>query len=355
MAKVTIGIPVYNEIRFIENTLRSVIGQADEIIISDNASTDGTSDICRLFAEKYPEIRYFRHEVNQGVVVNFLYCMTRASGDYFMWVGGHDCIPKNHVLKLKKMLDADHDVVLAYSNAASLNSDYAVVSYYAYDYADELMSDEIAVRISAIAWKLRNCTVFHGLYRREVLLEAVKRHDRHMPFEHIFFSDLLLLMEVAALGKMSLVKDSVYYRMIPREPSGDIESLWLRIVKVFHPDKDISLLNAYEFPLGTIVGQYALALDLYKSSSIPSDLPKRIKDWAVSHRWGIDKKISIANLDIKKDSKVLVDEIVSEINRTPFVVLGCIGIAWLRKIIRWLLPYGVVMFYYKHCCRKNCP
>ena len=71
MAKTSILMPVYNEVNFIRRTLESVVGEADEIIISDNCSTDGTSEICREFAEKYPEIKYFRQEKNIGSAGNF--------------------------------------------------------------------------------------------------------------------------------------------------------------------------------------------------------------------------------------------------------------------------------------------
>ena len=53
--KVVIGLPVYNSERFLRETLESVAAQDHpnlEIVISDDASSDGTLDICRDFARR---------------------------------------------------------------------------------------------------------------------------------------------------------------------------------------------------------------------------------------------------------------------------------------------------------------
>jgi glycosyltransferase involved in cell wall biosynthesis len=71
--QVSIGLPVYNCENFLAAALDSLVTQTFtdfELIISDNASTDGTSDICRDYAAKDPRIRYFRSEVNRGAALS---------------------------------------------------------------------------------------------------------------------------------------------------------------------------------------------------------------------------------------------------------------------------------------------
>jgi glycosyltransferase involved in cell wall biosynthesis len=70
MIKTSLVIPVYNEIRFIERTLQSVVGEADEILVCDNASNDGTSEVCIQFSNKYSEIRYVRPVLSQRFYSN---------------------------------------------------------------------------------------------------------------------------------------------------------------------------------------------------------------------------------------------------------------------------------------------
>lgn len=90
---VSVGIPVYNEARFLDQSLMSLLAQDYpnvEIIISDNASTDGTGEICARAAENDARIRVLCASVNGGATANFQRCLDAAKGDFFMWAGGHD-------------------------------------------------------------------------------------------------------------------------------------------------------------------------------------------------------------------------------------------------------------------------
>ena len=72
--KVSLGLPVYNGERFVGQAIQSVLDQTFtdfELIISDNASTDSTPDICEDFARKDPRIRYIPQEINIGAKANF--------------------------------------------------------------------------------------------------------------------------------------------------------------------------------------------------------------------------------------------------------------------------------------------
>ena len=70
--RVSIGMPVYNGARFIAETLDSILAQSFpdwELIISDNASTDHTPEICRDYAAHDHRIRYERNSQNIGARV----------------------------------------------------------------------------------------------------------------------------------------------------------------------------------------------------------------------------------------------------------------------------------------------
>ena len=72
--RVSIGLPVYNGEEFLEETLGSLLSQtiADfELVISDNASTDNTQNICLAYAAKDDRIRYYRNKHNIGCYGNF--------------------------------------------------------------------------------------------------------------------------------------------------------------------------------------------------------------------------------------------------------------------------------------------
>lgn len=112
---VSIGIPVRNgEIR-VSNAIRSVLAQDFpdlELVISDNASTDGTEDVCREFARADPRIRYFRQPENIGLLNNFIAVMSLARGRLFTWVGDDDALELSYVSRCKAVLDADDELLL---------------------------------------------------------------------------------------------------------------------------------------------------------------------------------------------------------------------------------------------------
>ena len=67
--RLSIGLPVYNGEKFLQNRLDGILSQTFsdfELIISDNASTDSTADICKEYALKDNRILYIRQENNIG-------------------------------------------------------------------------------------------------------------------------------------------------------------------------------------------------------------------------------------------------------------------------------------------------
>ena len=95
--KVSIGVPVYNGEEFLEETLDSLLSQTFEdfeLIISDNASTDGTGDIARRVAARDSRVRYHRRHQNLGLAANYNGLVTMASGELFKWATADDpCRP----------------------------------------------------------------------------------------------------------------------------------------------------------------------------------------------------------------------------------------------------------------------
>ncbi len=90
---VTIGVPVYNGESTLRPALDSLLAQTFgdfELIISDNASVDGTERICREYAVKDGRIRYMRQSTNIGVGANFRFVLDEARCKYFMWAASDD-------------------------------------------------------------------------------------------------------------------------------------------------------------------------------------------------------------------------------------------------------------------------
>src|SRR5262245_17750978 len=94
---VSVGVPVYNGERYLDKALSSILRQDFEdfeLIISDNASTDGTAEICKAYADKDRRIRYHRNTSNIGAAPNYNQTFEMARGEYFKWCAHDDiCYP----------------------------------------------------------------------------------------------------------------------------------------------------------------------------------------------------------------------------------------------------------------------
>jgi glycosyltransferase involved in cell wall biosynthesis len=96
--------------------IRSVLAQEYgelELVISDNASTDGTEDVCREFAATDDRIVYHRHAENVGLLNNFVAAMRISRGAFFRWVGDDDWLAPDSIPRsLAPLLEDDRRILV---------------------------------------------------------------------------------------------------------------------------------------------------------------------------------------------------------------------------------------------------
>ena len=122
--RVSIGVPVFNGERFLEQALHSIVTQTFsniEIIISDNASTDRTGEICRAFAARDQRIRYFINKVNRGASWNFNRVFELAWGELFKWAAADDICAPEFLTRCVAALDQFPTAVMAMTNVAEID------------------------------------------------------------------------------------------------------------------------------------------------------------------------------------------------------------------------------------------
>ena len=115
---VSIGLPVYNGQNFLAAAIASILEQrfADfELIICDNASTDGTEEICRAFGARDGRIRYQRNPRNLGAGPNFNRAFELARGEYFKWAAHDDLLEPPYLERCVDALRSEPDAVLCHS------------------------------------------------------------------------------------------------------------------------------------------------------------------------------------------------------------------------------------------------
>ena len=93
--KLSIGLPVYNVAKFVCATIDSLLAQTYtdfELIICDNASTDGTLAIAQEYADRDPRVRIHRNPTNVGASKNYEIAVDQLRGEYFKWQAADDLV-----------------------------------------------------------------------------------------------------------------------------------------------------------------------------------------------------------------------------------------------------------------------
>ena len=91
--RLSIGLPVYNGENYLAESLDALLGQSFEdfeLIISDNASTDGTAAISRRYERLDSRVRYVRQPRNVGLAPNHNIVVEQARGELFKWASHDD-------------------------------------------------------------------------------------------------------------------------------------------------------------------------------------------------------------------------------------------------------------------------
>ena len=138
-----------------------------EIIISDNASEDGTEEYCLAIAATDSRLRYLRSETNQGAAVNFERVLSLSSAPFFMWAAHDDVYAPTFVSHCLRVLEACPDSAMCVPAHRVIDEAGAVV--YTRTEPPGLASPDLETRLRAHLWRIGRLTIY-GLWRREFLI-----------------------------------------------------------------------------------------------------------------------------------------------------------------------------------------
>ena len=140
MSLITIGMPVFNDVRFINETLNSLLCQTFSdfiLIISDDGSTDGSGDICQNFAEKDKRIKYIKQPATIGISRNMSFLLSQATTEYFMWAADDDLYAPDFIEKLIGLLKTSVNAISAFCSFAIIDDNGNIKSRKEdYDYSN---------------------------------------------------------------------------------------------------------------------------------------------------------------------------------------------------------------------------
>jgi len=211
--RLSIGLPVYNGQDYLAESLDALLGQSYsdfELIISDNASTDDTAEICRGYQQQDSRIRYLRQPRNIGAAPNHAFVFEQSRGGLFKWAAADDLYARDLLKRCVAALDEHPDVVLAHSWTAAVDSNGTVTQALAYPLATD--SRHAPERFRSMLYGdgeddfgLIRADDQYGVIRAEVL-------RRVPPQDSYFHSDRTQMTEIALHGPFHQTPEWLYFR-----------------------------------------------------------------------------------------------------------------------------------------------
>jgi len=205
-------LPVYNGERYLEEALKALLSQTFEdfeIIISDNASTDQTEQICRRYAAQDGRIRCCRNAHNLGAAPNFNRTVELARGEYFQWACYDDLWLPEWLERCVEVLDRDPSVVVCHSLTRIIDGKGSTIR----DFRHHLVkptagppptagAPDPEERFNRMIYE-RGCYPVFGLMR----LSALRQTRGIEPYAH---GDGVLLARLALLGRYHEIPEFLF-------------------------------------------------------------------------------------------------------------------------------------------------
>lgn len=279
MTRVSVGLPVYNAERYLDEALSSLLAQTHEdleIIISDNASTDATPEICAQYASADPRIVYMRQPVNRGAAANHNAVVNAASGPYFRWYAYDDRLHPRCIESCAAALDADKSAILAWPWTVVIDASGRETCRYATDLPWDNTSP--ITRLTSLLEPrpslLHMCYPVYGVMRLDVL-RATRLLGTNPG------ADTVLLTELALRGPWVQVPEWLF---INRRHAGSSA-----IDKT--PEQIAVWFDTRASPRTNPTPQLALLVGYVIACLIaPLPLVQRLKCLMVALRWGLTER-----------------------------------------------------------------
>lgn len=213
--KISVGMPVYNGEPYLGLAIEAILAQTCgdfELIISDNASTDRTEEICRHFAAKDSRIVYLRNIQNIGAANNYNQLFLQSSGEYFRWFNADDlCSPELHE-KCLATLETHPDAVLCYGKTDIVDNEGAILEHYddRLDLRQDLAADRFITFLEVVGFT----NAIYGLMRRSALAKTSLMGNGSFPA-----ADTILMAELVLQGKFIELPQILFYRRMHEQAS----------------------------------------------------------------------------------------------------------------------------------------
>jgi glycosyltransferase involved in cell wall biosynthesis len=265
--RVSVGLPVYNSEQYLAQSIESLLGQTYEdfeLIISDNASTDTTPDICRRYAKQDSRVRYVRQPRNIGLAPNHNFVFAQSRGELFKWAAADDLYGRELLQRCVDALDQHPDVVLAHAYEAVIDESNHVTQ--ALEYPLDTESASAPQRFRSFLFgssglfdspngeqrmvRIDNRGVLRACDEYGVIRSEIFRQTRGLGSYH--HADRIVVCELVLRGKFHITPDWLYFRREYADRSYNVSPSIRNRCAIMDPAR----ASGVRHPTARLVGEY---------------------------------------------------------------------------------------------------
>ena len=122
--KISVSIPTYNQGQYVEKAILSVYNQTlspDEIIVSNDCSTDNTMEVLEQLKSKVPVLKVINQPVNLGINKNVEACLKAASGEFILRLDSDDFLEPEYIKTVLSLLEEYPEAGYGHANVREID------------------------------------------------------------------------------------------------------------------------------------------------------------------------------------------------------------------------------------------
>jgi glycosyltransferase involved in cell wall biosynthesis len=277
--RLSIGLPVFNGEKYLRHAIDSILSQTYtdfELILSDNASTDKTEEICREYAQMDTRIRYYRNKSNLGGPANYNLAFKLSLGEYFKWAAYDDLLTSEYLEKCVDVLDDDPSVVLCHSRVGCIDENGVLIGNYDNRTLHRIDSFKPHERFADLISLRNTCWAIHAVMRSSSLSKTPLHGD-------YIDADRNLLAELGLRGRFYEIPEHLFLR---RDHPQAYTSIYYSERKVCDYRTQLFWWTGRKKKMLLVLPHWKNCLEYFVSiNRVPLNLSERLLCYREIYRW----------------------------------------------------------------------
>lgn len=239
----SIIIPTYNRVKFLETTVNVFISQITEgnfenqveIVIGNDASPENkTREYLEKLETSHPFIKTFTNTENFGLSGNVVKLVNMAQAKFVWLFGEDDLITPLSLKRVLKSIEAENPNIIMFNTANIISSDdrnleYKIIGKNRLDLTEDVLIKSFETgktKLSSIKnWLYLTNLVSSSAFRKDLFLDLLPKAKKYVRFESVYLFQAPLIIGIAKYGRLKIIAErSVLHRKNETHWSKNFES-----------------------------------------------------------------------------------------------------------------------------------